>query len=239
MIINVITIFPKMFLPVIGESIIKRATNKGLVKINIYNLRDYSPFSHKKVDAPSYGGGGMVFRCEPVFFAVESILGYKVYPKKKRDSAKRIILFTPQGKILNQKLIKKFLNYEKLILIAPRYEGVDERIRKYLVEEEISIGDYILSGAELAAMVFIDCLVRLIPGVVSNRDSIKEESFEDDLLDFPHYTRPENFRGLKVPSVLLSGNHEKIKEWRKKKALETTLKKRPDLLKRVRSQVKL
>jgi tRNA (guanine37-N1)-methyltransferase len=230
MIIDVITIFPKMFLPVIEETIIKRAQQKGLVKINLHNLRDYSPLSGKKVDAPSYGGGGMVFRCEPLFLCVESILGYRVYPKEKKDPKKRIILFTPKGKVLNQKLIKKFLKYERLILIAPRYEGVDERVRKYLTEEEISLGDYILSGAELATMVFIDCLVRIIPGVVADIDSIKEESFEGNLLDWPHYTRPSDFRGLKVPKVLLSGDHKKIKEWRIKKAEELTKKRRPDLL---------
>lgn len=231
MIIDVITIFPKMFSPVIGESIIKRAKSKGLVKINIHDLRDYTSDPHKKIDAPSYGGGGgMVFKAEPCFKSVEAILGHSMYPRKVKDKTKRIILFTPQGEVLNQRRIKKFLNYERLILIAPRYEGVDERVRKYLVDEEISLGDYILSGAELAAMVFIDCLVRLIPGVVSDKDSIRNESFEDNLLDYPHYTRPEDFRGLKVPRVLLSGDHQKVKDWRKKKALEITKKRRPDLI---------
>ncbi|HIE36464.1 MAG TPA: tRNA (guanosine(37)-N1)-methyltransferase TrmD [Candidatus Omnitrophica bacterium] len=230
MIIDVITIFPRMFLPIIRESILKRAQEKGLVKINLHNLRDYSPLKSKKVDAPSYGGGGMVFRCEPLFFCIESILGYRIYPKEKKDSKKRIILFTPKGRVLNQKLVKKILKYERLILIIPRYEGVDERVRKYLVEEEISLGDYILSGAELAAMAFIDCLVRVIPGVVADIDSVKEESFENNLLDWPHYTRPYDFRGLKVPKVLLSGNHKKIEEWRKNKAKELTRKRRPDLL---------
>jgi len=230
MIIDVVTIFPKIFSPVIGESIIKRAQNKGLVKINIHDLRKYSSDPHKKVDSPSYGGGGMVFKPEPLFSAVEKILGYKAYPKKIKDKAKRIVLFTPKGRTLNQKMIRKFLNYERLILLAPRYEGVDERVRKYLADEEISIGDYILSGAELAAMVFIDSLTRLIPGVVSDKESIKNESFEKPCLDFPHYTKPADFRGLMVPKVLLSGNHKKIQQWRSKKALEMTKKRRPDLL---------
>ncbi len=230
MIIDVVTIFPKMFSPVLGESIIKRAQDKGLVKINIHNLRDFASEPHRKVDAPSYGGGGMVFKPEPLFGAVESILGYEVYPKKK-DKNKRIILLTPQGKTLNQGKVKKFLNFERLILLAPRYEGVDERIRKNLAEEEIALGDYILSGGELASMVFIDCLCRLIPGVVSDKESIKRESFENKSLDFPHYTKPADFRGLKVPEVLLSGNHGKVEEWRKKKALEATRRRRPDLLK--------
>ena len=231
MIIDIITIFPEMFAPVVNESIIKRAQAKGLAKINVHDLRDYTDDPHKKVDAPGYGGGGMVFRPEPFFNATESILGYKLYPPEKKDKNKRIILLSPQGKTLKQATAKKFLNYERLILLAPRYEGVDERVAKYLAEEEISIGDYVLSGAELAAMVFIDCIVRLIPGVVSDKESIKRESFEDKLLDFPSYTRPENFRGLKVPEVLISGNHGKIEKWRKEKALEVTKQKRPDLLK--------
>jgi tRNA (guanine37-N1)-methyltransferase len=227
-----------MFSPVIGESIIRRAQAKGLTKINIHNLRDYTSDPHKKIDAPSYGSGGMVFKPEPIFNSVESILGYKANPlgvhkkgtKKSKNKFDRIILFTPQGTTLKQKMIKKYLAYERLILIAPRYEGVDERVRKYLVDDEISIGDYVLSGGELAAMVFIDCLVRIIPGVVSDKESIKNESFENSCLDFSHYTRPSVFRGLKVPKVLLSGNHEKIAQWRRHQALAITKKRRPDLL---------
>ena len=231
MIIDIITIFPEMFAPVVNESIIKRAQTKGLAKINVHDLRKYTDDPHKKVDAPGYGGGGMVFGPEPFFKATESILGYKIYPPEKKDKNKRIVLLSPQGKTLKQATAKKFLNYERIILLAPRYEGVDERVAKYLAEEEISIGDYVLSGAELAAMVFVDCIVRLIPGVVSDKESIKRESFENKLLDYPSYTRPEDFRGLKVPEVLLSGNHGKIDKWRKEKAVETTKRKRPDLLK--------
>ena len=230
MIIDVITIFPGMFTPVIDESIIKRARAKGLLKINLHDLRTYTDDPHKKIDAPGYGGGGMVFKPEPLFSAVEHILKCRAYPKEKSDKNKRIVLFSPQGKKLNQQLLKKFLTYERLILIAPRYEGVDERVVNCLADEEISIGDYVLSGAELAAMVFIDSIARLIPGVVSDRSSIENESFENGLLDYPAYTRPEDFRGLKVPEVLLSGNHDKIKKWRKDKAYEATKKKRPDLL---------
>ncbi|MFA6281627.1 MAG: tRNA (guanosine(37)-N1)-methyltransferase TrmD [Candidatus Omnitrophota bacterium] len=230
MIIDIITIFPEMFAPVVNESIIKRAQAKGLAKIKVHNLRDYTDDPHKKVDAPGFGGGGMVFRPEPMFNAVESILGYKVYPLEKKDKNKRIVLLSPQGKTLKQATVKKFLNYERIILLAPRYEGVDERVAKNLADEEVSIGDYVLSGAELAAMVFVDCVVRLIPGVVSSKESIKRESFENKLLDFPSYTRPEDFRGLKVPEVLISGNHGKIEKWRKEKAIEVTIEKRPDLL---------
>jgi tRNA (guanine37-N1)-methyltransferase len=230
MIIDIITIFPEMFAPVVNESIIKRAQTKGLVKIKVHDLRDYTDDLHKKVDAPGYGGGGMLFKPEPLFNAVESILGYKLYPTEKKDKNKRIVLLSPQGKTLKQATAKKFLDYERIILLAPRYEGVDERVVEYLAEEEVSIGDYVLSGAELAAMVFVDCIVRLIPGVVSDKESIKRESFESKLLDFPSYTRPEDFRGLKVPEVLISGNHSKIEKWRKDKAVEATKQKRPDLL---------
>jgi len=231
MIIDIITIFPEMFAPVVNESIIKRAQAKGLAKIKVHNLRDYTDDPHKKVDAPGYGGGGMLFKPEPLFNAVESILGYKIYPPEKKDKNKRIVLLSPQGKTLKQATAKKFLDYERIILLAPRYEGVDERVARHLADEEVSIGDYVLSGAELAAMVFVDCVVRLIPGVVSDKESIKRESFENKLLDFPSYTRPEDFRGLKVPEVLISGNHGKIEKWRQDKALEVTKQKRPDLLK--------
>jgi len=232
MIIDVVTIFPEMFHPVLGESIIKRAQNKGLLKIKVHDLRNYSKDKHKKVDAPSYGGGGMVFGVEPIFGAVESILRRSLYPKAKSTGCERIILFSPKGKTLNQRLVKGFLKYERLVLLAPRYEGVDQRVHNYLADEEISIGDYVLSGGELPAMVFIDCLSRLIPGVVSDKESVKNESFENKLLDFPHYTRPEDFRGLKVPDVLLSGNHQEIKHWRRMKALEITKQRRSDLIER-------
>jgi tRNA (guanine37-N1)-methyltransferase len=231
MIIDIVTIFPKMFSPVLGESIIKRAQAKGLVKINVHDLRDYASGAHKKVDDAAYGAGGMLFKPEPMFSAVEAILGCQVYPDKLKDKTKRIILLSPKGKKLDQKKAKQLLGYQHLILLAPRYEGVDARVEEYLADEEISIGDYVLSGAELASMVLIDSLVRLIPGVVSDRESIKKESFENNLLDHPHYTRPPEFRGLKVPQVLLSGDHKAIKDWRQKKALELTKKKRPDLLK--------
>lgn len=232
MIFEVVTIFPNMFAPVLGESIIKRAVNKGLARINVHDLRQWATDKHKSVDDTSYGSGcGMVFKPEPLFAAVESLLGYKKYPVEKKDKNTRVVLMGPQGRTLTQKSVRRFLKYERLIILAPRYEGVDERVRERLVDEEVSIGDYILSGGELPAMVFIDSLVRLIPGVVSDQDSIKNESFEDGLLDFPHYTKPADFRGLKVPGVLVSGHHAKIDAWRKKKALELTKKLRPDLIK--------
>jgi tRNA (guanine37-N1)-methyltransferase len=221
MLIDVVTIFPAMFAPVLGESIIKRAITKGLVRINVHDLREYSDDSHKKIDAPSYGGGGMVFTPQPLFSAVEKLKGMGA----------RVVLMGPQGKRLNQKMVRSFLNSDQLIILAPRYEGVDERVRENIIDDEVSIGDYVLSGGELPAMVFIDSIVRLIPGVVSDSESVANESFENDLLDYPHYTWPQEFRGLKVPEVLAGGNHKKIVEWRKNRALELTKKLRPDLLK--------
>ncbi|MBD3246574.1 MAG: tRNA (guanosine(37)-N1)-methyltransferase TrmD [Candidatus Omnitrophica bacterium] len=231
MIIDVVTIFPDMFRPVLEESILKRAREKGLVRVNLHDLRDYSEDQHKKVDAPSYGGGGMVFTPQPLFTAVEALTGALRYPREEEKSAGRVILLSPQGKNFSQRDARRYLEYERLILLAPRYEGVDERVRRYAVDEEVSIGDYVLSGGELAAMVCIDCVVRLIPGVVSDRTSVREESFERDLLDWPHYTRPEDFRGLKVPPVLRSGDHARIREWRESQARQRTQIRRPDLLK--------
>ena len=231
MIFDVVTIFPNMFAPVLNESIIKRAVDKGLVKINVHDLRDWAVGERKNVDDTSYGAGGMVFKPEPIFTAVEGLLGYKKYPVEKKDKNTRVVLMGPQGKTLTQKMVRRFLKYERLVILAPRYEGVDERVREHLVDEEVSIGDYVLSGGELPAMVFIDTLVRLIPGVVSDQDSVKNESFENGLLDFPHYTKPAEFRGLQVPAILMSGHHAKVAAWRKKKALELTKKLRPDLIK--------
>ena len=219
--IDIITIFPGMFSGIFSSSIIRIAQEKKLLKIKIHNLRDFTEDKHRKVDAPPYGGGaGMVLRCEPVFKAVKTV-----------NKGHRVILLSPQGKVLSQGLAKKFLKKRKLLLICGHYEGVDERIGKSLIDEEVSIGDYILSGGEPAAMVFVDVLARLIPGVVGDYASVKNESFEDGLLDYPQYTKPRIFKNLKVPSVLLSGNHKKIEQWRKTQALVNTKKKRPDLLK--------
>ena len=228
--IDVITIFPDFFQPTLNTSIVKIARQKGLLKVNLHNLRDYSSLRAKKVDAPAYGGGpGMLMRVEPVFSAVESITKEKYPLKNKLSKRRKIILFSPKGKVLTQEVAQSFLKYFHLILICPRYEGIDERVREYIVDEEISLGDYILSGAELAACVFIDVISRLIPGAVSSAGSIKEESFKDNLLEYPHYTRPADFRGLKVPKVLLSGNHKLIEQWRKRKQISLTQKLRPDL----------
>lgn len=227
--IDILTIFPQCFKPVLNESIVKRAQNKKKVQIHVHNLRDYSSDKHKKVDDRPFGGGaGMVMRPEPIFNAVESI---------KREAASRkhrpphILLLSPQGNTLTQELAKRLSRYRHLILICGHYEGIDERVRQYLIDEEISIGDYVLTGGELPAMVLIDCLVRLIPGVLGDKNSLNFESFEGNLLEYPQYTRPANFMGMKVPAILLSGNHKKIELWRKNQALIKTKKMRPDLLK--------
>jgi len=214
-----------MFEPVLNESIIKRAQNKGKVIIYVHNLRDYSCDRHRKVDDRPFGGGsGMVIKPEPVFGAVESI------KSKIKGIKSKVILLCPQGKRLDQKVAKRLVKNKHLIFICGHYEGVDERVRDGLVDEEISIGDYVLTGGELPAMVLIDCLTRLIPGVLGDKNSLNFESFEGNLLEYPQYTRPANFKGKKVPRILLSGNHKKIQAWRKHQAIKRTKKKRPDLL---------
>jgi tRNA (guanine37-N1)-methyltransferase len=236
--IDIITIFPKMFAPVLNESIVKRSQAKGKVKICVHDLRDYTPDKHRKVDDRPFGGGsGMVMRPEPIFNAVDNIIqkskvkSQKCKSKcKSKKSKTKIILLTPQGKTLTQGLAKKLAKYKHLILICGHYEGVDERVRQGLVREEISVGDYVLTGGELPAMVLVDCLVRLIPGVLGDKNSLNFESFEGNLLEYPQYTRPANYLGMKVPEILLSGDHQKIAEWRRKQATKRTEEKRPDLL---------
>lgn len=225
--IDIISIFPKMFDPVLNESIIRRAQHTGKVRIFVHNLRDYSTDKHKKVDDRPFGGGsGMVMRPEPIFNAVECIKS-KVKSKKVK-----VILLSPQGERFNQKVAQRLSRYRHLILICGHYEGIDERVREYLVDEEISIGDYILTGGELPAMVLVDSIVRLLPGVLGDKNSLKFESFEYNLLEYPQFTRPADFKGMKAPRILLCGNHKKIETWRKKQSLLRTRQKRPDLLKR-------
>ncbi len=229
--IDVLTIFPEMFGPVLNESIIKRAQEKEIVKIKIHNLRDFSGDKHNKVDDRPFGGGpGMVFKPEPIFRAVEAITKEKV--RGVRNEEPKVILLSPQGRKLDQKLAEKISRCKHLILISGRYEGIDERVRQSLVDLEVSIGDYVLSGGELPAMVLIDSVVRLIPGVLGNQDSHRQESFSHNLLDYPQYTRPTLYRGMKVPDILLSGKHEQIQHWRQRESIKRTLKMRPDLRKK-------
>jgi len=223
--IDILTIFPQMFQGPLQESIIKRAIERGLVTINVVDIRDYSQDKHRSVDAYPYGGGpGMVMRPEPVFAACEA-LGPMLEPH-------RIILLSPAGTLFNQAKARELAALEQLVLICGRYEGVDERVSLYLADEELSIGDYILSGGELAALVVVDAVVRLLPGALGEAASLKEESFSEALLEYPQYTRPREFRGYTVPEVLLSGNHEAIRRWRRKEALRRTRQRRPDLLAR-------
>ena len=218
---DVLTLFPEMFEP-IKQSIIKRAVEKDLININLVNIRDFSEDKHKKVDDTPYGGGaGMVMKPDVV---------YKAYQSVKKEKAK-VIYMSPQGKTLNQKIIEKLSNESHLIILCGHYEGIDQRVLDKIVDEEISIGDYVLTGGEIPAMVLIDCVSRYVKGVLKE-DSIKEESFSNGLLEYPQYTRPEVFEGISVPEILLSGHHENIERWRKEKSEEMTKNKRPDLLKK-------
>ncbi len=225
--IDVITIFPGMFEPVLGESIIKRARRKRKIDIRLHDLRKYAQGKHRKVDDKPFGGGpGMLMKVEPLFKAVSDILGVR----KKKGC--KVLLLTPQGKRLDQKKVRQIAELKRILLICGHYEGVDERVRKLFVDEEISIGDYVLTGGELPSMVLIDAVVRLIPGVLGDENSNVSESFEGGLLEYPQYTRPSDFRGLEVPKVLVSGDHNKIDEWRRHQSFKVTKKKRPDLLKK-------
>ena len=221
---DIITLFPSMFRGPFDESIIKRARKKGILEINLHNLRDFTDDRHRTVDDLPYGGGaGMVMKPEPLFRAVEKV-------KEEKRSSWKVILLSPQGQPFAQEKAKELAEEEGLIFICGHYEGVDERVREHLIDEELSLGDFVLTGGELAAMVIVDAIARMLPEVLGCKDSIREDSFYQTLLDYPHYTRPTEFRGWKVPGVLISGNHQKIREWRKKKKLENTFKKRPDLL---------
>ncbi len=225
--IYILTIFPGLFNPPLSEGILRRAKEKGLVEVNVQNIRDFSHNKHRTTDDRPYGGGpGMVMKPEPVFEAIDHI---KLKLKGKKGT---IILMTPQGETFTQEKAKELSKEDHLIFICGHYGGLDERIRG-LATDEISIGDYILSGGELAAMVVIDAIVRLIPGVVGDERSIEEDSFYNRLLAHPQYTRPVSYRKMRVPKVLLSGDHEEIKRWRRREALKRTLKRRPDLLKRL------
>jgi tRNA (guanine37-N1)-methyltransferase len=219
--IDILTLFPEMFKGPFDESIVNRAKVKKLVEINIYNLRKWTTDKHKSVDDRPYGGGvGMVLMVEPIDKALKDLKG--------KDS--KVILLSPKGQKYNQKLARKLSSEKHLILISGHYEGFDERIRQKLVDAEISIGDYVLTGGELPVMVIVDSIVRLIPEVLKKEEATKLESFTDNLLEYPQYTRPENYSGWKVPKVLLSGDHKKIEKWRKEQSIKTTIKKRPDLL---------
>jgi tRNA (guanine37-N1)-methyltransferase len=219
---DVLTLFPRIFEGPLDESILKRAQNKGLVTVRVHNLRDYTHDKHRVVDDKPYGGGpGMLMKPEPVFEAVE---------KFRRENS-CVVLMTPQGAPLTQARAHKFSQEPHMIIICGHYEGVDERVREALVDEEVSIGDYVLTNGALAAAVFVDAVVRLVPGVLGDEQSADNDSFAAGLLEGPQYTRPPEFRGMSVPEILLSGNHEAVAKWRAAWARQRTKERRPDLLK--------
>jgi len=222
---DVLTLFPEMFTGPLQESIIKRAQERGLISVHLHNIRDYATGRHRITDdAPYGGGGGMVMKPEPIFAAVEAVLG--------DEKGVPVILLSPQGRLFTHEVARELSRYPRLVLICGRYEGVDERVREHLATDEISIGDYVLSGGELAAMVIIDAVTRLLPGALGDPGATFEDSHAWGLLEYPHYTRPAVFRGWVVPEVLLSGNHAAIARWRREQALRRTLECRPDLLER-------
>ncbi|OGX43680.1 MAG: tRNA (guanosine(37)-N1)-methyltransferase TrmD [Omnitrophica WOR_2 bacterium RIFCSPLOWO2_12_FULL_51_24] len=225
--IDILTLFPKMFEGVLGESIIKRARKKGKVDVRVHNLRDWTDDKHRKVDDKPFGGGpGMVIKPQPLFDAVSAL----------KRGASRVVLMTPQGKTLTQSVAKKISGYKHIIIVCGHYEGIDERFRRKLVTDEISLGDFVLTGGEIPAMALVDSLVRLVPGVVGDRDSLEFESFASGLLEYPQYTRPAEFRGLGVPGVLLSGDHNKIDVWRREMAMKRTRSRRPDMYKKMKEK---
>ena len=217
--IIVLSLFPKMFDGFLSESIIKRAIDKNIVNIRVINFRDYSVYNNNQVDDTPYGGGaGMVLMCDPIFRCLDEI----------RDDGSYVVLLSPEGNRYNQEKAREYKNIKKLIIICGHYEGFDERIKEE-ADEIVSVGDYILTGGEIGAMAIMDSVIRLVPGVINN-ESLDDESFNDGLLDYPVYTKPEEYRGKKVPSILLSGNHQKIKEYRQNERIRVTKEKRPDLL---------
>ena len=234
---DVFTLLPEVFPSYLDTSILNRARQKGLIDVRVHNIRDYTHDKHHTTDDTPYGGGGgMVMKPEPIFEAVESVLGFTTPPTQPFDMAQDkpvtipVILLTPQGRVFTQRVAEELSRYEHIALLCGRYEGVDERIREHLVTDEISIGDYVLTGGELPALMVIDAVSRLIPGVLGDPTGAEDDSHSMGLLEYPHYTKPPEFRGWKVPDVLASGNHARIDEWRREQALTRTFHKRPDML---------
>ena len=224
---HIMTLFPEIFNSYMDESIMKRAVEKGIIEVHIYNIRDFSNNKHKKVDDYPFGGGaGMVMTPQPIYDTYKHII------TTHNINNPSVIYLTPKGKVYNQSMAKQMSLKEDIILLCGHYEGIDERIIDLIVTDEISIGDYVLTGGELPALIMIDSISRLIPGVLNQEESFEEESFKDNLLEYPHYTRPRDFEGLKVPEVLLSGNHKKIDEWRREEYIRITKERRFDLYKK-------
>lgn len=228
---DILTLFPEAFEGVFSIGVVRKARQAGLVTIAIHNIRDYATDKHRTTDDTPYGGGGgMVMKPEPIFRAVESVLALPDLPAEGVP----IILLSPQGRLFTQPVARELARQRRLIMICGRYEGVDERVREFLATDEISIGDYVLSGGEIAAMAIVEATVRLLPGVLGDPGAPFEDSYAEGLLEYPHYTRPAVFRGHKVPEVLLSGNHAEIVRWRRQQALKRTWERRPDLLEKAR-----
>ena len=242
---EVFTLLPEVFPPYLESSILQRARQRGLIDVRVHNIRDYTHDKHHTTDDTPYGGGGgMVMKPEPVFEAVESVLGFssdRAQPSSPalapgasvvsaQDRPVPVILLTPQGRVFTQRVAEELSRYERVALLCGRYEGVDERIREHLVTDEVSVGDYVLTGGELPALIIIDAVSRLIPGVLGDPTGAEDDSHSMGLLEYPHYTKPSEFRGWKVPEVLLSGDHGRIEKWRREQALQRTFKKRPDMI---------
>jgi tRNA (guanine37-N1)-methyltransferase len=227
--IDILTLFPEMFQGPLNESLLKKAQEKGLLSLRIVDIRDFTSDKHRTADDTPYGGGpGMVMKPEPVAKAMSKV---QSLPAGRQGPKSRAILMCPTGKLLTQERIKSLAKHEHLIILCGHYEGVDERVRE-MADEEISIGDYVLTGGEIPAMVLVDAVARQIPGMVKEEESVKRDSFYEGILDYPSYTKPEEFEGQKVPKVLLSGHHAEIERWRRKEALKRTLQRRPELLAR-------
>ena len=234
---DVFTLLPEVFPPYLDSSILKRARQRGLFNVRVHNIRDYATDRHHVTDDEPYGGGGgMVMKVEPVFAAVENVMRSSLSGDDDRQqgtysqAACPVILLTPQGRVFNHKVAEELVSHPRLALICGRYEGVDERIRQHLATDEISVGDYVLTGGELPALILIDALARLIPGVLGDPDGALDDSHAAGLLEYPHYTRPPEFRNWRVPEILLSGDHSRIEKWRREQSLRRTLKRRSDLL---------
>jgi tRNA (guanine37-N1)-methyltransferase len=226
---DVFTLLPEVFPPYLESSILQRASQRGLIDVRVHNIRDWATEKHHVTDDEPYGGGGgMVMKAEPVFAAVESVLG--TLPSQAGQGSCPVILLTPQGRVFNQEIAMELVQQPHLALICGRYEGFDERIREHLATDQISIGDYVLTGGELPALILIDAISRLLPGVLGDPNGPFNDSHASGLLEYPHYTRPPEFRGWGVPDILLSGNHARIAAWRREQSLRRTLKHRPDLL---------
>ena len=228
---EVFTLLPEVFPSYLDTSILKKARERGLIQVNVHNIRDYTHDKHHTTDDTPYGGGGgMVMKPEPVFEAIETVLGIASPPSTPEPDSTPIILLTPQGRVFNQSIAKELSQHKRIVLLCGRYEGIDERIRENLVTDQISIGDYVLTGGEIPALILIDAVSRLLPNVLGDPTGAEDDSHAMGLLEYPHYTRPPEFRGNKVPDVLLSGDHKKIDKWRREQALLRTLHKRPEML---------